>query len=67
MLKPSEGKSKMLNSVEEICQAFQIGEHRLEWWRSQPGFPVKIICGRLTGHKDDIENFMKVYILKPGT
>jgi len=67
MLKPPAEKPKVLASAAEICRAFEIGEHRLMWWRQQPGFPVKMICGRLTGHKESIEEFMKSYIAQPGT
>ena len=67
MLEPPKENPKVLGSASEICKAFQIGEHRLNWWRQQPGFPVKLICGRLTGHKEAIEEYMKTFISKHGT
>lgn len=64
MLKPlaPDEKTQILGSAAEICQVFQIGQNRLTWWRQQPGFPVRIICGRLTGHRGEIEEFMKKVI-----
>ncbi len=64
MIPAATQPSKILNNAEEICQAFQIGKRRLNWWRQQPGFPIHMICGRVTGHYDDIERFMREYLLK---
>lgn len=61
MIPPAKQPSKILQSREEICQAFQIGRRRLEKWRER-GLPVRIVDGRLTGHYDAIESFIRIYV-----
>lgn len=60
-----ETKSKrelmILTGQEEICSVFNLGRRRLERWRER-GLPVKVIDGRLTGHFDDIQNFIRIWL-----
>jgi len=62
MLEPPKEQPKILQGSDEIKQAFQWGDDRLAWWRKQPGFPAKIVCGRLTCHKIAVEEFIKGYL-----
>lgn len=61
MNKPPIKQSKILQSEQEICNAFQMGRRRLAKWRDR-GLPVKIIDGRLTGNYDAIEIFISQFV-----
>lgn len=61
MIAPPNRKLNILYGKEEICRAFQIGEKRLRKWRDR-GMPVKLIDGRLTGHYEAIENFIRIWV-----
>jgi len=62
MISPPKQASRILQSRDEICQAFQIGGKRLQKWRER-GLPVRVIDGRLMGHYDEIEKFIKVWVV----
>lgn len=64
MLSPPKESPKILQSADEIKQVFQWGEDRLDWWRKQPGFPARVVCGRLTCHKGAVEEFIKNFLEK---
>ena len=61
MIPPPKNPSKLLQSKEEICQAFQMGEKRLEKWKDR-GLPIKIVDGRWMGHYDAIDEFIKSFL-----
>lgn len=61
MIPPAKRDSKILQSKEEICRAFQMGETRLRKWRGR-GLPVKVVDGRLIGHYDEIESFIRIWV-----
>ena len=63
MIPPTETPSKILNTMEKICQAFEIGEKAFYEW-VKIGIPVKKVKGRWCGHRDDIEKFMQSYLKK---
>ena len=61
MIPPSEAPSKILNTMEKICQAFEMGEKAFYRWVDL-GLPVKKFNNRWCGHYDDIEKFMQSYL-----
>lgn len=62
MIPPAKEQPRVLQSKDEICRAFQIGEVRLRKWRDR-GLPVKVVDGRLMGHYDEIESFIKFWLV----
>lgn len=63
MIPPAEKPSKILNTKEKICQAFEMGEKAFKNWVAV-GLPVKKFNGRWCGHQRDIEEFMRIYLKK---
>ena len=61
MISPAKTPSKILQSKDEICQAFQLGDRRFQLWIAR-GMPVKLIDGRYIAHYDSIERFFENWL-----
>jgi len=63
MIPPAKMPSKILNTKDKICQAFEFGKLTFSVW-VENGLPVKKISGRWCGHYDDIEEFIRTFLQK---